>query len=81
MNKEDYVNLHRILAILKYELKTKLMEENDNYEIENLQSDLEAIDKVMNIFMFEESLDSFKVNGHRLKASGYFRLREYKENL
>ena len=81
MNKEDYVNLHRILAMLKYELKTKLMEENNNYETENLQSDLEAIDKVMNIFMFEESLDNFKVNGHCLKTSGDFRLREYKENL
>lgn len=55
MNKNDYVNLHRILAILKYELNIELLEANDETYIKNLQSDIEAIDKVMNIFIVEEN--------------------------
>lgn len=55
MNKNDYVNLHRLLAILKYELNIELLETSDNIEIKNLQSDIEAIDKVMSIFIINEN--------------------------
>lgn len=56
MNKEDYVHLHTLLAKLRYELEMELLEVNDNY-INKLKKQIEAINTVMEIFVFDSEVE------------------------
>lgn len=53
MNKEDYVQLHTILAKLKFELQMNLMEISDIDYLRELRTQIDAIDEVMKIFVVE----------------------------
>lgn len=53
MNKEDYVQLHTLLAKMKFELEVKLLKEADFDYIEKMNKQLKAIDEVAKIFIVE----------------------------
>lgn len=53
MNKEEYIQFHNMLAKLKYELETEMMEAHDVEYIRELRKQIDAIDEVMKIFIFE----------------------------
>lgn len=53
MNKEDYIQLHTILAKLKYELEIELLEVTSKEYMEELRKQIMAIDEVMKIFIVE----------------------------
>lgn len=52
MSKEDYIQLHTILAKIKYELEIEILEATNEYAKE-LRKQLGAIDEVMKIFIVE----------------------------
>lgn len=52
MNKEEYVQLHTLLAKLKYELEIEMLEVTSDY-IKELRKQIDAIDEVMKIFIVE----------------------------
>ena len=53
MNKKDYVELHRLLAILKYELETDYYSSNNEIYLKQLKEKIAAIDVLMNVFIVE----------------------------
>lgn len=53
MNKNQFVEFHRLLAILKYELCMNLCEANNDKYIAELQKQLDAIDILMKVFVVE----------------------------
>ena len=53
MNKEEYVQLHKILAKLKYELEIQMLEVDDFDYIKELKKQSKAIDEVMKIFIVD----------------------------
>ena len=53
MSKEDYVQLHTLLAKIKFELEVDLIHEADFDYIEKMKKQLEAIDEVAKIFIVE----------------------------
>ena len=53
MNKNQFVEFHRLLAILKYELYMSLCETNNEKYIAELQKQLDAIDILMAMFVVE----------------------------
>ena len=53
MNKKDYSELHRLLALLKYELEVELLGiDNKDYRDE-IRSHINAIDDIMRVFIVE----------------------------
>ena len=52
MNKEEYIQLHTLLAKLKYELGIEILEAITEYAKE-LRKQIDAIDEVMKIFIVE----------------------------
>lgn len=53
MNKEDYIQLHTILANLKYELEIEILNVANEKYIAELRKQIDAIDEVMKIFIVE----------------------------
>ena len=53
MSKEDYVQLHTLLAKMKFELEVDLLHEADFDYIEKINKQIKAIDEVANIFIVE----------------------------
>lgn len=53
MSKEDYVQLHTLLAKIKYELEVALLNEADFDYIAKMKKQIEAIDEVASIFIVE----------------------------
>ena len=53
MNKEEYIQLHTLLAKLKYELNIELLNVTNNEYLEELRKQIDAIDEVMKIFIVE----------------------------
>lgn len=53
MNKKDYSELHRLLAILKYELEIMMLETDNKKYREQLKGQITAIDNIMKIFIVE----------------------------
>ena len=53
MNKEDYVQLHTVLAKLKYELEIIKWETNNQEYIEEIEKHIKSIDDLMTVFMLE----------------------------
>lgn len=53
MKKEEYVELHKLLAKLKYEIGITLCEVTNEELINEYQEFLKAINKVMEIFIIE----------------------------
>lgn len=53
MNKKDYSELHRLLAILKYELQIEIFETDNKKYREQLKGQISSIDNVMKIFIIE----------------------------
>ena len=53
MNKEEYIQLHTLLAKLKYELEIELLESANKEYLEELRGHINAIDDVMKIFIVE----------------------------
>ena len=56
MNKNQFVEFHRLLAILKYELYMNLCETNNEKYIAELQKQLDAIDILMAMFVVEKKV-------------------------
>ena len=54
MNKKDYSELHRLLAILKYELEIMFLETDSKKYREQLRGQISSIDNIMKIFIVEE---------------------------
>lgn len=52
MDKDDYVELHTLLAKLRFELEIAMLEATEEYMVE-LQKEIEAVNKVMQIFIVE----------------------------
>lgn len=55
MNKNEYVELHRLLAKLKFELSISICETSDNKLIKEYRDDIEAIDKIMQVFIIDNN--------------------------
>lgn len=53
MNKEEYVQLHTLLAKLKYELEIEILNISNKEYVEELRGNINAIDDVMKIFIVE----------------------------
>lgn len=53
MNRKDYSELHRLLAILKYELEIMTLETDNKKYREQLKGQITAIDNIMKIFIVE----------------------------
>lgn len=54
MNKNEYANLHYLLAKLKYELEMVLMEIDANSKYaKQVRTQIEEIDDIMKIFIVE----------------------------
>lgn len=53
MYKNEYVELHRLLAILKYEVSITLCETNNEEIIKEYQELQEAIDKIMLVMIID----------------------------
>lgn len=54
MNKKDYSELHRLLAILKYDLEIeKIRTDNRKYQ-DQLKQQISSIENIMKIFIVEE---------------------------
>lgn len=53
MNKEEYVQLHTLLAKLKFELQMDLVQMSEINYLQILRTQIDAIDEVMKIFVME----------------------------
>ena len=53
MNKKDYSELHRLLAILKYELEIAKIETDNRKYQDQLKQQISSIDNIMKIFIVE----------------------------
>lgn len=53
MNKNQFVEFHRLLAILKYEIYMNLCETNNQEYVAELQKQLDAINILMTVFVVE----------------------------
>lgn len=53
MNKEDYVQLHTLLAKMKFELEVDMLENSDLEFIVETKKQIKAIEEVANIFIVE----------------------------
>lgn len=51
MNKNQFVEFHRLLAILKYELEIATLETNNIEYIKELEEQIKAIDTLMIVFI------------------------------
>lgn len=54
MNKKDYSELHRLLAILRYELEIMSLETDNKKYREQLRGQISSIENIMKIFIVEE---------------------------
>lgn len=54
MNKKDYSELHRLLAILRYELEIIFLENDNKKYREQLRGQISSIENIMKIFIPEE---------------------------
>ena len=54
MNKHEYVELHRLLAKLRYLLAIAICETNDEELIKEYQGNIKAIEDIMKVFIMEE---------------------------
>jgi hypothetical protein len=54
MNKKDYSELHRLLAILRYELEIIFLETDNKKYREQLRGQISSIENIMKIFIVEE---------------------------
>lgn len=55
MNKEDYSQLHYLLAKLKFELAITICESSNGKYIEETQKHIESIDDIMQVFIIGEN--------------------------
>ena len=53
MKKEEYIQLHTLLAKLKYELEIEILDGATKDYLEELRKQIDAIDEVMKIFIVE----------------------------
>lgn len=53
MNKKDYSELHRLLAILRYELEISKLESNNPKHIKELEGYINSIYNLMKVFIVE----------------------------
>lgn len=53
MTKEEYIQLHTLLAKIKYELEIEMLEVTNEAYIEELRKQIDALDEVMKIFIVE----------------------------
>ena len=54
MNKKDYSELHRLLALLRYELEIISLETDNKKHREQLRGQISSIENIMKIFIVEE---------------------------
>lgn len=54
MNKKDYSELHRLLAILKYELEIMILDIDNKKTRDQVRTQISSIDNIMKIFIVEE---------------------------
>lgn len=54
MKKHEYIELHRLLAKLKYELVIEMCEMCDKESIKEYQENIKAIDNIMQVFILDD---------------------------